>query len=204
MKLRVRGTYLKPWSKIVREPLSERATELIGKTLVQNFAQEARRDFALRKWSVRDPMGGPPIHKSFSYRVRGNNIEVLSSYYGLAELLDGIPPRRLTWLTQEAHGTETSNPRRPSDLSGFMRGVAKKASFSSGAAKKGPLIVPLRGDNNRVIFRAAPTNIADAWVHPGIKKFTFGDRAVRYARRQIDQIIADDVAARLASGDMTR
>ena len=204
MQLRVRGTYRKPWSKIAKEPLSERATELIGRTLVKNFSDEARRDFTLRKWSLNDPMGGPPIHKSFSYRVRGSVIEVVSSYYGLAELLQGIPPRRLTWLTQQAHQSNSPTPLTPSDLPGFQRSVVKKTTFSATPQKKGPLIVPLRGPNRTVIFRAAPTSMADAWIHPGIKRFTFGDRAVRITKRQIDQIIADDIAARLAEGDMTR
>lgn len=181
MPTRIRGTYLKPWSRIAREPLSEGAIKLIGQTLVRNFSSEARRDFALRKWSVRDPMGGPPVHKSFSYRVRGSQIEVLSSYYGMDELLQGVPSRPLTWLTQDA---DEHNPRRPQDRT--------------------RLVVPLRGPNKTVIYRTAPQHAADAWIHPGIKKFAFGDRAVRYARREIDQIITEDFARRLSSGDPVR
>lgn len=201
MQLRVRGTYKKPWSRIVREPLSEQATRLIGDALVKHFSAESRKDFALRRWSLNDPMGGVPIHKSFAYKVHNNQIVVTSSYYGLAELLEGIPPRKLTWLTQEAHNPNPT-PMTPGGLPGFRRSVAQQASF--GPAKKKALVVPLRGPNNTVIYRAAPTRIADAWVHPGIKRFAFGDRAVKYARREIDRIIADDVARRLADGDPTK
>lgn len=178
---RIRGTYKKAWSRIAREPLSERAIKFVGEALVRHFANEARRDFALRKWSVRDPMGGPPVHKSFSYRVRGSQVEVLSTYYGMEELLQGVPARPLTWLTQEG---DERNPRRPQD--------------------RARLVVPLRGPNKTVIFRSAPERMADAWIHPGIKKFAFGDRAVRYARREIDQILTEDVAQRLSQGDPTR
>lgn len=203
-----RRTYLKPWSKIKREPLTPREVQAIGKLLVKVFSEEARKDFARRSWSLKapgshdggsatqiggvdsarrihhakegQPQGGPPIDKSFAFRVVGNQIEVTSTYYGLADLLSrDIPRRPMPWLTQE---------------------MARRADPS----RSTPLVVPMRGPFGAVLFRVAPERIADAWVHPGIRRLTFGDRAVRRARQEMTELLLEVAAARLAKGDPFR
>ena len=47
---------------------------------------------------------------------------------------------------------------------------------------KAPLVVPLRTDDGMVVFRTAPLTFQDAWVHPGIAKFTFMQRGIRKGR----------------------
>lgn len=203
-----RRTYLKPWSKIKREPLTPREVQAIGKLLVKVFSEEARKDFARRGWSLKapgshdgksttqiggvdsakrlhhakegQPQGGPPIDKSFAFRVVGNQIEVTSTYYGLADLLSrDIPRRPMPWLTQE---------------------MARRVDPS----RSTPLVVPMRGPFGSVLFRVAPERIADAWVHPGIRRLTFGDRAVRRARQEMTELLLEVAAARLAKGDPFR
>ncbi len=204
-----RRTYLKPWSKIKREPLTPREVQAIGKLLVKVFAEEARKDFARRNWSLKapgshggssasaqiggvdapkrvhhaqegQPQGGPPIDKSFSFRVVGNQVEVTSTYYGLDELLSkGVPRHPMPWLTQE---------------------MARRHDPS----RKGPLVVPMRGPFGTTLFRVAPERIADAWVHPGIRRLTFGDRAVRRARQEMAELLLEVAASRLAKGDPFR
>ena len=66
---RVKGTYGTPWSKLTSIPVTKEMMEEIGEKLVVVFIEESRKDFAKRGWSVRDPMGGPDLGKSFGYRI---------------------------------------------------------------------------------------------------------------------------------------
>lgn len=203
-----RRTYLKPWSKLKREPLGPKDLQALGKLLVKVFSEEARKDFARRGWSLKapgaygggsstqiggvkvpertpharegQPQGGPHIDKSFSFRIVGNQIEIQSTYYGLDELLSkGIPKHPMPWLTQE---------------------MARRKDPS----REGPLVVPIRGSFGTTLFRVAPERIADAWVHPGIRRLTFGDRAVRRARTEMNELLLEVAARRLAQGDPLR
>lgn len=196
-RFRVRGSYHKPWSKLAKEPLSTKDLQNIGRILVKVFSEEARKDFARRGWSLRAPhsstsvggvqppgktsppsSGGPPIDKSFGFQIKANQIEITSSYYGLEALLRGVPRHPMPWLTQEA-----ARKHHP--------------------ASRGPLVVPLRGPLGTVLFRVAPERIADAWIHPGIRRLTFGDRAVRKVKEQIEREFIQIAQRKLAAGDPT-
>lgn len=177
---RIRGTYGGTWGSKMELELTPQLLKKIGECLVKHFAREALKDFAKRGWSVKDPMGGPSIGNSFSYRIKGNRtVEVMSTFYGLDALVSGdIPEHRMTWLTQEAQGVAT------------RRSGVKRTS----------LVVPLRADNGEVIFRTAPLKMADAWVHPGIAKFTFVQRAMTKAREECIQLMAQGLVDQLAKG----
>lgn len=193
MSLRVKKTYLKPWSKIKAQPLQGKDLEEIGTLLVRIIREEAKKEFIRRGWSLRaphktdpsvwgsdqGPQGGPPLQDSFSFEIRKGQIEILSSYYGLSDLLRGIPSRPLTELTQEA-----ARQKDP--------------------ARIHPLVVPIRTRSSTVLFRFAPERRGEAWVHPGIRKFTFGDRAVRKAKEEIQRRLADQLRLTLAQGDPFR
>ena len=103
---RVKGSYGKPWADKINVPVTRELLNKVGECLVGVFAKEALKDFAKRGWSVRDPMKGPDIGKSFSYRISGNStVEVISTFYGMDVLTKGaIPEHRMPWLTQQAQG----------------------------------------------------------------------------------------------------
>lgn len=164
----------------------------LGKCIVEHFVREAMKDFAKRGWSVKDPMGGPDLKDSFSFQVRGKKtIEVSSSFYGLNILANqDIPQHPMTWLTQEAHGT----PKKPPDRKVFGTMVTKRKT------DRKPLVVPLKAESGEVIFRTAPLKFSDAWVHPGIAKFNFAERAMKKAREDCSQIVAQAALDAWAGG----
>lgn len=156
--------------------------EIIGQVLVDTIKTEAVNEFAKRGWSTNDPMGGPPIGESFKYEILGKRTVVIrSTFYGLAELTskEGIPERRMTWLTQQgAHKDLDKN-----------KGNQPPKKFRS--VNNMPLVVPITTRTGEVIFRTAPLHMADAWVHPGIARFNFMERALKKARKKVDEIMTE-------------
>ena len=199
---KIRGTYGKPWSQMGKFDLTPETLKAIGECMVNSFKKEALKDFAKRGWSVRDPMGGPDIGDSFSYRVKGKStVEILSSFYGIAELTRGdIPSRRMTWLTQEAKDKTPHKYKR-------TPGEQRRQMSMSGRVSKGtrlPLVVPIKSSSGEVIFRTAPLKIKDAWIHPGIAKFNFARRAVEKGRKLCLDAIQQQALDMLIAGDPTR
>lgn len=193
MGLRVKKSYGKPWSKVVGRPLEPSDLNQIGKVLVKTFQEEAKKEFNRRGWSLRapskadptgwgsdqGPQGGPPLQDSFSFRIVRGQVEILSTYYGLPDLLKGIPSRPLRELTQEA-------------------------AYQRDPARTRPLVVPIQARNGTVLFRVAPERMGEAWVHPGVKRFTFGDKAVRKAQDEILRVMQAHLKRNLLGGDPTR
>jgi hypothetical protein len=169
------------------------------------ISEEAKKDFAKRGWSGRAPHardkvysegppkdGGPVIWESFSYQIRGKStVEILSSWWGLEGVTKkgGVPERKMTWLTQDEKKSKPTNYRRtPSEIK---------------SGKRGPLIVPIK-KGGIVVFRTAPLRMGEAWVHPGIARFTFIERAARKGRQKCAEIVAETFLDALAKGDPTR
>jgi len=199
---RIKGTYGKPWSQLGKFDLTPATLKAIGECLVKAFSEEALKDFHKRGWSTRDPMGGPDIHKSFSYRIKGKStVELLSSFWGMAELVSGdIPQRRMTWLTQEAKDQAPHKYAR-------TEGEKRRGMSAAGRVSKGtrlPLVVPMRAKSGEVVFRTAPLKMQNAWIHPGIAKFTFARRAVEKGKKQCLDAIAEQALELLKAGDPTR
>lgn len=182
--------------------LTPETLKSIGKCLVEIFGREALKDFRKRDWSTHDPKGGPDIHKSFSYRIKGKStVEILSSFWGMAELTLGARlPQRMTWLTQEA---KDKAPHKYEQT----EGERKRGMSSAGRVSKGtrlPLIVPMKAKSGEIVFRTAPLKMQNAWVHPGIAKFTFARRAVEKGRKECLGIIKEQAVAMLRAGDPTK
>ena len=78
-----------------------------------------------------------------------------------------------------------------------MRNIKKPKEFGevsnvkSTSSSSKPLVVPLTTSTGEVIFRMAPLRTADAWIHPGIARFNFMERAVRKAKIQVDKIMTE-------------
>jgi len=170
----------------------------VGKCMVDALSKEAKEYFAKRGWSGQDPKGGPPIWESFSYHIRGNStLEITSSFYGMGELARGdIPERKMTWLTQEAKDRQPSKYKLTEQEKRL--GMKKTGRISKGTRL--PLVVPLEVDGGAIEFRRAPLKIGDAWVHPGIAKFTFFETAVRKWRVQCAQLLVEEFVKAATKG----
>lgn len=189
------------WSKIGDQPLSADLLRRMGQALVRAFADEASRAFAMRGWSMKSMDGGKPINRSFSFRIVGDStVEVLSSFPGLPELVQGIAPRAMTWLTQEA------KDKNPADyeLTPRERKLGMKKTGKVSKHERLPLVVPLRSKGGSVVFRMAPLTIGSAWIHPGIARFTFAQRAAKKARAEFERLLIEEVQKRLVEGDPSR
>jgi len=194
---KVRGSYGGPWAKKLDLPVTPEMLREIGKCLVEHFAREALKDFAKRGWSVRDPKGGPDIGDSFSYQIRGmSTVEITSTFYGMDVLgSQDVPERRMTWLTQEGKDAAPQNYKR---TNGERNARAKSGTISRGGRL--PLVVPIKTDNGKVIFRTAPLKLNEAWVHPGIAKFTFVQRAMDKGRKSCLEIVVRRMGELLMKG----
>lgn len=162
----------------------------VGFMFIRVLAEEARRDFSLRKkkdgdaWSMTDPAGGPPLDKSFSFEiVGGKTIHVKSSFWGLHELVNGLPERKMVWLTQEA---KEQHPEKY-NVTARERRLGRRL----------PLVVPMEDASGTVIFRMAPLTTNEAWIHPGIAKFGFMERGAKRAREELIRMAAEDVLSQL-------
>ena len=199
-KIQLRRVGGEPWSKIKEIPLTPSTLRRLGYALVKALKIESAKDFAKRGWTGEDPMGGKPIWESFSFSVKDQNVLVYSTFYGMKELSRGdIPARKMTWLTQQAKNDKPSLfPLTPREKELGMRRTGKPKN-----GKRLPLIVPLEV-GGEVIFRTAPFRFADAWVHPGIAKFTFFERAIRKGREACMEIIMEEVTREILKGDPSR
>jgi len=199
--LRLRGVYGKPWSKLAKNiPMSRKVLQQVGEILVESIQAEAQKDLA------RSSGGKPPgvnnvvtFLKSLEYRILGKStIEVYSTWPYVEQVIAGRVGGPMKWLTQEAQGlTQTVNGE-----------VKLKPSTRQGNKFKrrqegGPIIVPII-DNGRVIFRFAPLQTKDAWIHPGIARHTFIERGIRKGRQKAAKIIGEEAVRQLLMGDPTR
>lgn len=170
----------------------------LGACIVGILCKESRTYFGKRGWSGKDPMGGPAIWDSFSFQIRGKStLDIMSSFYGMNELARGdIPGRRMTWLTQDA------KDRYPSHyaLTDRERDLKMKLGGRVSKGKRLPLIVPVTGPGGSVIFRIAPIKTANAWIHPGIAKFTFFENALRKARVKCAEMLGIEAVRAMVGG----
>ena len=165
--------------------------ERLGQIMVDSFSKESKKDFAKRGWSGLAEDGSAPIWDSFSYQIQGSKTVLIMSTYPHLKAMTGqdTKPYRMTWLTQEAKEKKASHyPLTPREKKlGMKRG---------GRVSKGerlPLVVPFKNKAGTVVFRTAPLTFRDAWIHPGIARFTFVERAARKGREQCLAVIKQEV-----------
>lgn len=203
---RVRGIYGGPVAKKLKIELTDEALKRMGECLVKAFVKEAKKDFAKRGWSGEAKDGSLPIWDSFSFIIRGERtIEVQSTFPDIDVLVSqDIPPRKMTWLTQE--GKDKSPPRyklSPREaMEGAKKGNRLRVDPTTGEVRfhknaRRPLIVPLKTRTGTVVFRMAPLKTQDAWIHPGIARFTFVDRAVRSGKAACIKIMQEEAVKAL-------
>jgi len=184
--LRIKGAYSGPMANRVQVPVTRKVVQKLGRCLVKIFEEESKKDLAKRGWSGHAKDGSKPIWESFSYRIRGDRtIEILSTFPDLALLTSGdLPEQDMVWLTQEAKDKHPTN--YPLTKTEKERGMKLTGRVSHG--DRLPLVVPLK-KGSTVVFRTAPLTFSDAWVHPGIARFTFMERAMRRGRQECAQML---------------
>lgn len=184
---RTRALYGGPLAKLADAMASKELLEKMAQCIIDTIVVEAKKDFAKRGWKLDDPKGGPPLDESFSFTILGQRtIEIRSSYFGMTEMTKGdIPSRRMTWLTQQSK--EKFPSKYPLTESEKQLGMKRAGRISKKERKL--LVVPLQADDGTVIFRMAPLKMRDAWVHPGIAKFTFLERGIRKGRAACAKVI---------------
>lgn len=195
---RMRAILGGPLAKMTEFPMTPQLLARVGKCMVDALSQEAKKYFTKRGWTGKDPMGGPPIWESFTYRIRGGStLEISSSFYGMKELAQGdIPERKMTWLTQEAKEQHPANYA----LTDREKKLGMKKSGRPSQGTRLPLVVPIGTGGGMVEFRRAPLKLGDAWVHPGIAKFTFFEVAVKKWRERCAQILIAEFVKAASKG----
>ena len=198
--LKIRGFYGGPVAGKVQIPVSRELMEKLGECMVEAFIREAKKDFAKRGWSGKAHDGSPPIWESFSYRIVGEStLEIDSTYPGIDALTSegGVPRRKLRWLTQQEKENHPARYR-------ITPGERKRHMRKGGRISKGermPLVVPMKGPAGTVVFRTAPLTTQDAWIHPGIARFTFAERAARSGRAACIEVIKGELVKHIFQQD---
>ena len=189
--VRLRGALGGVAAKKLEIPVTPDLLERLGKCMVDTFAKEAKKDFAKRGWTGEAQDGSAPIWDSFSYQIRGERtVEIVSTFPYIEQMVEkDTKPYKMTWLTQEA------KERKPAQFPLTPREGKLRMKLGGRVSDGGrlPLVVPLKAKNGTVIFRTAPLTFQDAWVHPGIAKFTFVQRAARKGREQCIGLIKQEV-----------
>ena len=142
----------------------------MGRSLVDHIIYEGRKDLARAGKSGRGkpiPDGGGLGESFFStvkFRIVGEStLELYSDWQWLESLIQGMPKSKMSSLVAS---------RNPNLWRNGKKGKVRKT-------------LPLSDGKGGVVFRVAPLNLEDAWVHPGIAKHTFWDRGVKKWRRQV-------------------
>ncbi len=175
------------WAMMAGVKPDTRTLQALGRCMVASFKRESARYLIRIGWSGKDPMGGPPLWDSFSFKLKGTNVQIRSSFYGMKELAHGsIKPKRMTWLTQEY---KEQNPQK-FKITPQERKLGKITNDN-----RMPLVVPIIS-NGTIEFRMAPLKLTNAWVHPGIAKFTFFETSIRRGLRACVKIVISKINAK--------
>lgn len=188
-KAKIQGPLGKSTDHMFKVLLTPERLAQMGQCLVDSFIKEAKKDFAKRGWSGEAKDGSAPIWDSFDYVVDGQTVTITSTYPHMEQLVgEDTLPRKRVWLTQEGKNMSPSKyprTRREHDM-GMKRG--------------GSAGVPIKKAGGTVIFRTAPLTFDDAWIHPGIARSTFVQRAAKKGREECVKIIQEAVRDALIQG----
>jgi hypothetical protein len=178
-KIRVKGVYGKPWSKMVGQKIEINPVLLrrLARTLVKAVVEEAKKDFAKqgRKPTPKGKPEGIPasdsFFDSFGYRILGKStIVITSTWPWIHQITEGRDRYRMTWLTEANRIYQ----------------------------------VPFPQPDGTVLVRMTPFRIADAWIHPGFARHTFLARGIRKGRKRMAEIVGKEALKELKKGDPSR
>lgn len=176
LDFKVKMTKGKTWSKLVPSDfITPKFLARVGKMLVSAIVYEARKDFAKQ--------GGRPTGVGFGEGIPATEEFYKSFYYEV----DGTTVEVFSsWPLIE----QIIEGRRPYPMDWLTR-------------QKGISRVPLKGPGGTVLIKSAPASPEDAWIHPGFLKHTFIRRGYERARRQMDKLLAEQVAQVLGGVNVT-
>ena len=174
---RIKSVYGKPLSRMAGRPLpiDPKFFDRVGQTLVDAVVAEARKDFAKEGRSARAP--GAPVGLP-------NTEDIFKSFsYRISgkstvELLCDWP-----YIDQITQG------RRPFPMTWLTQ-------------EKGAGVVPIKKKSGVVIFRMAPPNAANAWIHPGFARHNFVQRGIRKGREQVAALLSAEVKRQILKTDV--
>lgn len=176
---RIKGIYGKPWSRMAQEPIpiDRRVLERLGQKLVEAVVAEAQKDLSQEARAV--AVSGKPVGLP-------NSKAFLDSF---GYQISGESTVELT----------CSWPRITQYLEG--RAPFKMAWLTQA---NGVDVVPIQKKPNVVLFRAAPLNLANAWVHPGFARHTFLQRGIRKGREEMMRVLAQEAVQYVMKGNPFR
>jgi hypothetical protein len=141
---------------------------------VKFIKEEARKDASKSK-QIPDTKR---FFESFSYQITSSGIEIRSDWPFTDMLVNGTDgPFPMTWLTQEEY-----NKGGGKDGGRETPGMKVPNPSDKESKPKKILRVPLRSSSGEIVIRTAPMTVDKAWIHPGIVKHNFVNRAFNRAR----------------------
>jgi len=173
---RLKTRYVRPIQKRAGvAKLERRDLAFFGRCLVKFIQEEARKDAAKSK-QIPDTKR---FFESFSYQITTSGIEITSDWPFTDMIVNGTDgPFPMTWLTQEEYNKKGQGSDGGRETPGMK---VPKPSDKENKPKK-ILRIPLRADNGDIVIRTAPLTVDKAWIHPGIVKHNFVNRAFDRAR----------------------
>lgn len=173
---RIRGVYGKPWSKMSKVELNPQILRRVGEILVESVSEEARK--AVVAQAGRTPEGQPmglPNTPDF-YNSFSYRISGPSSL----EILSSWP-----WVERHVEG------RDPFPMTWLTQAA-------------GRTLIPLKQPDGSVIIRMAPKTEEEAWIHPGVRKYSFLEVGVRKGREKAARVLAEEALRQILKGDPRR
>jgi len=172
----VGGIYGKPLSRAVGKdvPLDREVYEKVGEILVESVVTEARKDFARQRRKPNGPVGLPDSEDFFQ-----------SFSYRL------VGKSTLEVVSTWPFIKQVTEGRDPFRMDWLTR-------------QNGVNVVPLIDKRGQVIFRMAPLNLGNAWIHPGFARHTFLQRGIRKGRDKAVELLAEEARKVLLRGDILR
>jgi hypothetical protein len=172
----VGGIYGKPMSRLVGKPLplDRSVLDQIGEILVESVVLEARKDFAKQRKMPHGPVGIPDTEDFF----KSFSYKVVGK--STVEVTCSWP-----YIKPITEGRE---PYRMAWLT----------------QQNGVNVVPIIKKDGEVIFRMAPMNLGNAWIHPGFARHTFIQRGIRKGREKAIQILSREALKTILASDILR
>lgn len=164
--MKIKTTRGRTWARLENDDfLTNEFLDALGKLLVDSIVLEARKDLA-RQGGHPTPPGAPegiPVSERF-----------FRSFYFAIEDATVVVYSSWPQIEQIAEG------RRPFPMTWVTQ--------QNGLTK-----LPMPQGDGTVLVKTTPVSSRQAWIHPGFRKHNFVRRGYLRARRQMDQMIADQV-----------
>ncbi len=174
--MKVKSIYRSPLSKGSDVTMTRDDMMTLGRSMVAHVVREARMDFKRFGLVKRkgDPAGIPDTEEFFRS-------------FGFVLGSENTVSLTCSWPTIDA----LINGRDPFKMTWLTQ-------------ERGVSVVPMKGTGNVVLFRSTPLKLADAWVHPGVRKHNFIRRGLDKAKAEVMKTLKERAVGTVLSGDFLR